>query len=120
MEATTAMRAATLGGLYALVLWGHFALPDVMRFALFLGCVVGALVAGGALVERSAFVMATRRPAAPGVPCHDVAPEPIGAERDALHRLEAELYALEDQLRSGDARPHGNARIGGGGAPAHG
>ena len=95
MHRTRVGLTAFAGATYALVLWGHAALADAGRFALLLACVTLAWLA---VAARSGRIAGARR--GEGRAWASVDGTGIGAERDELRRLEAELHALEDQLAS--------------------
>ena len=97
MHRTRVGLTASAGATYALVLWGHAALADAGRFALLLACVTLAWLAVAMLAGPAAGARRGERGAWAPV---DGAGTGVGAGRDELRRLEAELHALEDQLAS--------------------
>ena len=102
MHRTTAVRAVLAAALYALVLWGHVTLVEIAPFALLLlACATGAAILVGA---RPAPVRPGASGRGPSVPPDASDAGDIRTEREALRRLEAELHALEDQLRSASRR----------------
>ena len=89
---------------WALLAWAHVAVVDPAGFALVAGCAVAAVALAGPRTGTGTGPDGRARPAAMSAAAIDgPGGDALGAEREALRRLEAELHALEDQLASSDA-----------------